>query len=75
FSKSDQARKDDLSKQIREIDPDGRFGQARSDFGRSVGELQRYLGLYQTSDNTVTDIIRLIQEHLQYYQTAMGKYQ
>jgi hypothetical protein len=75
FSKADQAKLDELTKQIQSTDPDGMFGKARGDLSRSIGELQRCLGLYQTSDVTVMDIIRLVQEHLQYYQTAMGKYQ
>jgi hypothetical protein len=75
FSKADQSRLDEMAKQIQSTDPDGMFSKARGDLGRSIGELQRCLGLYQTSDVTIMDIIRLIQEHLQYYQTAMGKYQ
>lgn len=75
FSRSDQAKLDDLNKRIQATDPDGMFSKARSDMGKSMGELQRLLGLYQTSDTNVMDIIRLIQDHLQYYQTAMSKYQ
>jgi hypothetical protein len=75
YSKSDQAKLEDLNKQVQAIDPEGTFGKARGDLGKSIGELQRLLGLYQTSDTTVMDIIRLIQDHLQYYQIAMGKYQ
>ncbi|MDR1191687.1 MAG: hypothetical protein LBK60_08525 [Verrucomicrobiales bacterium] len=74
ITRSDQTRIDELNKAIQTTDPDGMFGKARSDFGQSTGELQRYLGLYQTSDTNVTDLIRLIQAHLQYYQTALGKY-
>jgi hypothetical protein len=75
YSLSDKEREERMSKAIQDTDPDNMFAKSRGDFGRSVGELQRYLGLYQTADTQVTDIIRLIQEHLQYYQTALGKYQ
>lgn len=75
FSKADKARLDDLNQQVRDADPSGIFGQARGDFGKATGELQRLLGLYQTADTTTMDIIRLIQEHLSFYQNAMGKYQ
>ena len=73
--RSDSTKADEIAAKIKAADPDGMFGKARGDYGRSVGELQRYLGLYQTADQTVTDIIRLIQEHLGYFQNAMGKYQ
>jgi hypothetical protein len=75
FTKADQAKLDSLTTQISDLDPDGMFSKARSDLGQSISELQRLLGLYQSSDPDVTNLVRLIQEHIQYYQTAMGKYQ
>ena len=75
FSKSDQAKLDALAEQISSLDEDNMFGKARSDMSQSVSELQRRLGLYQSSNTDVTNLIRLIQEHIQYYQNAVGKYQ
>ncbi len=74
FNKSDQTRLNELNKQIQESDPEGLFGKSRSSLNVSVGELQRCLGMYQTADVTVTDLIRLIREHLGHYQMAMGRY-
>ena len=75
ITKSDQKRLEDLQDQIRKADPDNFFQKGRKDIGSSINELQGMLSVLYTSDPDVKDIIRITQQHLTYYTTAISKYQ
>ncbi len=75
ISKVDQKRLDDLQEEIKKADPDGYFQKGRDDIRKSILELQGMLSVMHASEPEVQDVIRITQQHLQYYQTALSKYQ
>ncbi|MDD5261658.1 MAG: hypothetical protein PHD76_07380 [Methylacidiphilales bacterium] len=75
ISKVDQRRLEDLQQEIKKADPDGVFQKGRDDIRKSILELQGMLSVLHASDPDVQDVIRIAQQHLQLYQTALSKYQ
>ena len=75
ITKSDQKRLDDLQEQIKKADPDNFFQKGKKDIGASINELQGMLSVLYSGDPDVKDVIRITQQHLTYYTTAIAKYQ
>ena len=75
ISKTDQKRIEDLQAEVKKADPDNLFQKGRKDIGESIKELQGMLSVLYTADQDVKDVIRITQQHLNYYNTALSKYQ
>jgi len=73
IKESDQKRMDELQKELRELDPEGRFAKARSEMNRALGEFQNSLGQVLAPDPRSEDVMRLLRLHVQYYNQCLSK--
>lgn len=73
LKESDQKRLQKIQDDLRKLDPEGEFGQGKSQVMRTVGELQKHLGLIYTNDSDQKDLIRIIRQHLNFYTSSLGK--
>ena len=73
IEQSDQRKLAKLQEELRALDPDGTFNTARGEMQRAVGEFQSLLGKVHAPDERSQDVIRLIRQHLSYYQQCLSK--
>lgn len=70
---SDQKLLDELQRELRELDPDGKFAKARSEMNRALGEFQKNLSQILATDPQSEDVMRLLRLHVQYYTQCLSK--
>jgi hypothetical protein len=73
IEQSDQRKLAKLREELKALDPDGNFSTARSEMQRAIGEFQTLLGKFHAPDTRSQDILRLIRQHLSYYQQCLNK--
>jgi hypothetical protein len=73
IQQSDQRKLTKLREELQELDPDGNFRTARVEIQRSIGEFQTLLSQIHAPDPRSQDIIRLLRQHLSYYQQCLSK--
>jgi hypothetical protein len=73
LSDSDQRKLQKAEDDLRRLDPDGQFNKAKTQVQKTVSELQRNLGQIYTQDSDQKDLIRIIRQHLTFYNSALSK--
>jgi regulator of sirC expression with transglutaminase-like and TPR domain len=73
LSDSDQRKLQKAEDDLRRLDPDGQFNKAKTQVQKTVNELQRNLGQIYTQDSDQKDLIRIIRQHLTFYNSALSK--
>ncbi|MEM1157157.1 MAG: hypothetical protein AAF649_04310 [Verrucomicrobiota bacterium] len=74
LNKTDMRKLEELQQEIRELDPEGFFNQARKLYDETQKEMNGQLDMIQTSDPVRKDIIRLIRQHMSTYTKALREY-
>lgn len=70
----DKERLQKLQQEIKQLDPEGKYGTARGRVQQSIGELQRLMANKTTVDRKITDLMRITRQHLEYYNAALSLY-
>jgi hypothetical protein len=70
---ADQKRLLKMAEELRKMDPDGEFIKGKNQVMQTAMELQKNLGLIYTTDIAQKDLIRIVQQHVNFYTACLSK--